>query len=74
MKTEFKAVRKQYRIIALLAVWRWLAIIVIAVIGIIVAGFLPERNPVDNQATRSREFVKQILVVDDRRNGFRVFI
>lgn len=57
---------------ALLAIWKWLVIILIAIIGIFVGAFLPRNNPIDNQATRSREFVRQIFVVDDKRNGFRV--
>ena len=73
MTTDFKEVRRRYRVIAILAVWRWLIVILIAVIGIAVAVFSPSQNPIDNQATRSRELVRQILVADDKRNGFAVW-
>lgn len=73
MTTDFKEVRRRYRVIAILAVWRWLIVILIAVIGIAVAAFSPSQNPIDNQATRSRELVRQILVADDKRNGFAVW-
>lgn len=57
---------------ALLSIWPWLAVILIAVIWIFVEIFSSRIDPIDNQATRSREFVRQIFVVDDKRNGFRV--
>lgn len=57
---------------ALLSIWPWLAVILIAVIWIFIEIFSPRIDPIDNQATRSREFVRQIFVVDDKRNGFRV--
>ncbi|WP_418990758.1 hypothetical protein [Alistipes sp.] len=57
---------------ALLAIWPWLAVILCAVIWIFVEIFSPRIDPIDNQATRSRELVRQLFVVDDKRNGFRV--
>ena len=57
---------------ALLSIWPWLAVILIAVIWIFVEIFTPRIAPIDNQLTRSRGFVGQIFVVDDKRNGFRV--
>ena len=69
---DFKDMRRQYRIMALLSIWQWLVLILIVVIGICVAVFSPRIDPIDDQATRNREFVTQIFVVDDKRNGFRV--
>lgn len=72
MIPELKDLQQQYRIIALLAVWKWLAIVLIVVIWMIVQWFSPTLNPVDDKLIRSRELVQQLLVVDERSNGFRV--
>lgn len=69
---DFKELQRQYRVIALLSVWPWLSVILMVVIWIFVVAFSPRIDPIDDQATRRREFVRQILVVDDNRNGFRV--
>lgn len=72
MITDYNDVRRKYRIIALLSVWRWLVIILIAFVAVIVVIFSPPRNPIDDQMTKGKEFVRQIDVVDDRKNGFMV--
>lgn len=72
MITGYNNTQWQYRIIALLSVWHWLAVILFVIIWIFVEIFSPRVDPVDDQATRSRGFVRQIFVVDDKRNGFRV--
>lgn len=47
-------------------------IVLIVVIGICVEIFSPKIDPIDNQATRSRDFVRLIRVTDDKGNGVRV--
>lgn len=72
MINDFKELQRQYRIMALLAVWPWLTIILIVVIWIFVEIFSPRIDPIDNKHTRKREIISQICVVDDNRNGFRL--
>lgn len=67
-----KHTQRQFRIITLLSIREWLAVILIAIIGIVIAAFSPRVNPTDRQATKSRELVDQIYVVDTANNGFRV--
>lgn len=64
--------RWRYRVITLLSIRGWLAVIFIAIVGIIVAVFSPKIESIDDQATVSREIVRQIYVVDENSNGFRV--
>lgn len=72
MINDFKELQRHYRIMALLSVWPWLAVIMIAVIWGFVEYLSPRIDPIDDQATRAREFVRQIFVVDEKRNGFRI--
>lgn len=72
MIDDFKELQRQYRIMALLSVWPWLVVVLIAVIWIFVEIFTPRIDPIDNQSIRKREFISQIFVVDDNRNGFRL--
>lgn len=55
---------------ALLAVWPWLAVVLIGVIWIFVEIFTPRIDPMDDKLIKKREIVRQICVVDDNANGF----
>lgn len=67
-----KNAQRHYRMIALLSIRGWLTVILIAMIGIVVAIFTPKTDPMDDQAIKNCEFVRQIYVVDTTNNGFRV--
>lgn len=69
---EDRKVQRQYRILALLGISKWLFLGLIVLIGIAVAVFSPEEDPLDRSATKSRQILKEIYVVDSTFNGFRV--
>ncbi len=67
-----KELRRHYRTLAILAIWPWIVVTVIAIIGIALAVFSPRVDPLDASAIKSRSIVREIHVVDSAFNGFRV--
>lgn len=72
MMNDDREVQRQYRMLALLGISKWLFLGLIVLIGIAVAVFSPEEDPLDRSAIKSRRLLKEIYVVDSTFNGFRV--
>lgn len=67
-----KKEQRQYRILALLGISKWLFLGLIIAIGVLVAVFSPEKDPLDRSTIKKRELVREVLVTDSIGNGFRV--
>ena len=72
MMKDDREVQRQYRMLALLGISKWLFLGLIVLIGIAVAIFSSDEDPLDRSATKSRQILKEIYVVDSTFNGFRV--
>ena len=57
-----KEMQRQYRTMALLGISKWLFLGLIALIGILVAVFSPEEDPLDRSAIKNRRLLKEIYV------------
>jgi hypothetical protein len=67
-----KELQWHYRTQAILSVRGWIAVVLIAVTGILVTVFTPKTVPLDASAIKSREIVRVLDVTDSARNGFRI--
>jgi hypothetical protein len=69
---EMNERQRYYRTQAILAILWWIAIVLVALAGIIVAIFTLRPDILDASAVKNAEIVRQIHVVDSANNGFRV--
>ncbi len=67
-----RQLRRHYRTQAILAIRVWIALTAIAIIGIALAVFRPRADPLDASAVMNTSIVRQIHVVDNANNGFRI--
>jgi hypothetical protein len=67
-----RELQRHYRTQAILSIRNWIALTLIAIIGIALTLFSPRADPLDASAVKNTGIVRQIHVVDSANNGFRV--